>query len=113
MEVDVALSQDDARSLAQGKGATSGSKDNRNLYLVCSDLPRSSNLLLHIAFCSPVSSLLLTCPERYDTSILHNFAVSLCCISSNRTSLCFRLSAAFVVQPLGTKALKPCCFGPI
>lgn len=35
VEVDVALSQDDARSLASGKGAASGGKDNRNLYLVC------------------------------------------------------------------------------
>lgn len=34
VEVDVALSQDDARSLASGKAATTGSKDNRNLYLV-------------------------------------------------------------------------------
>ena len=34
VEVDVALSQDDARSLAQGKGAAIASKDNRNMYLV-------------------------------------------------------------------------------
>ena len=49
VEVDVALSQHDARSLAQGKGATSGSKDNRNIYLVRSVLPSSSDLLLHMA----------------------------------------------------------------
>ena len=49
VEVDVALSQDDARSLAQGKDATSGSKDNRNIYLVCSVLPSSSSLWLCMA----------------------------------------------------------------
>ena len=37
VEVDLALSQDEARNLASGgKATTSGSKDNRNLYLVSS-----------------------------------------------------------------------------
>ena len=46
VEVDVALSQDDARSLAQGKGAAIASKDNRNMYLVrCSLLLLFAHLL--------------------------------------------------------------------
>ena len=34
VEVDLALSQDDARSLASGGRSTAGGNDNRNLYLV-------------------------------------------------------------------------------
>ncbi len=34
VEVDLALSQDDARNLASGGRATGAGKDNRNLYLV-------------------------------------------------------------------------------
>lgn len=53
VEVDVALSQDDARSLAQGKGAAIASKDNRNMYLVrCSLLLLFAHLLgLAFAVC--------------------------------------------------------------
>lgn len=34
VEVDLALSQDDARNLASGGRSTAAGKDNRNLYLV-------------------------------------------------------------------------------
>ncbi len=43
IEVDLALTQDDARTLASGKASQRGAKDNRNLYLV------GSPLLLHAA----------------------------------------------------------------
>ena len=49
VEVDLALSQDDARSLASGGRASSGpGKDNRNLYLVPSrSIPPFSLLPVH------------------------------------------------------------------
>ena len=55
VEVDLALSQDDARNLASGGRALSGpGKDNRNLYLV----PSSS--IPHLQFCqrSPAAGCL-------------------------------------------------------
>ncbi len=41
IEVDLALTQDDARQLAGASKAQPGGKDNRNLYLVRTSLPSS------------------------------------------------------------------------
>lgn len=52
VEVDLALSQDDARNLASGGRALSGpGKDNRNLYLV----PSSSIPRLQCCLCPPAA----------------------------------------------------------
>ena len=52
VEVDLALSQDDARNLASGGRASAGpGKDNRNLYLV----PSSSTPHLQCCLCSPAA----------------------------------------------------------
>lgn len=48
VEVDVALSQDDARSLASGKATAAGSKDNRNMYLVCYCICLHSHNVQHV-----------------------------------------------------------------